>query len=653
MAILGCLMINRFFFFVCLFLLFSCADEPKPFEIESVELKPAPTTPPEWTKEAVWYQIMVERFHNGDLSNDPTIEDIQGAHPDFVPSNWASTPWTQDWYKEDAYFPEVDGKLDSSNRPITNFDTKTALRRYGGDLQGVIDKLDYLEKLGINAIYFNPINDSPSLHKYDARHWRHVDANFGPDPIGDRKLINNEDPADPSTWVMTSADKLFLDLIKQAKARSIRVILEYSWDHTGQTFWALQDVLKNQQASKFADWYWVKSFDDPVSPENEFEHRGWFGVFDLPEIQATENAAYSDRVKLIDGDIKSQTAKDHILAVTRRWLDPNGDGDPADGVDGYSLDVAAKLPLDFWREYRIFVKSINPEAYLIGEVWWEKWPDKLFDPQPVLQGDIFDAVINYRWYRAARYFFAKAPSTIAPSEFSASLKALSQNVDDNFNYAMMNMSASHDSPRLLTSLFNKNKYKFEANVSQDENYKAHKPDEKAFNTAKLLLVHQFTYVGAPQIWAGDEMGMWGSDDLHTRKPLIWPEYEFEDESFHPLGKTRANEQVKFNQDLFDYYQFMVKLRRANPVLASGKLEFTEFSDSKQLLSYRRYDEKGNQVWVIFNTGNKLRQLIVPAVVVNTQKWQVWRSTRGTNILRSAPSEQLSIEPQSAMVIIAN
>lgn len=646
-------MIIRYFTFLCLFLLFACAEEPKPFGIESVEIKPAPTTPPQWAKEAVWYQIMVERFHNGDPSNDPTINDIQGTYPGYVPSNWSITPWTQDWYKEDAYFAEVDGKLDFTGMPVTNFDAKTALRRYGGDLQGVLDKLDYLQNLGINAIYFNPINDAPSLHKYDARHWRHVDVNFGPDPTGDRKLIESENPVDPSTWLMTSADKLFLEVIKQAKVRNIRIILDYSWNHTGHTFWAWQDVLKNQQSSAFADWYWVKNFDDSATPENEFEYRGWFGVFDLPEIQETQYADHSQRVSLIEGDIKSQAAKDHIFAVTQRWLDPNGDGDPSDGVDGYRMDVAAELPLGFWREYRTFVKSVNPEAYLIGEIWWEKWPDELFDPKPVLQGDIFDAVMNYRWYKAARHYFAKAPNTITPSQFATHLTALTQNVDSHYNYAMMNMSASHDSPRLLTSLFNQNKYKFNAKATQDENYKVHKPDSKTINAAKLLLAHQFTYIGAPQIWAGDEMGMWGSDDPNNRKPLIWPEFKFENESVHPLGKTRPSDDVKFNQDLFDYYQFMVKLRRANPVLSTGKFEFTEINDSEKLLSYRRFDDSGNQVLIVFNTGKKRRQLIIPVVLVNTHNWQVWRSTQGTNIFTSAPSELLSIEPESAMVIIAN
>ena len=124
------------------------------------------------------------------------------------------------------------------------------------------------------------------------------------------------------------------------------------------------------------------------------------------------------------------------------------------------MDVAAEIPLDFWREYRKIVRSVNPNAYLLGEVWWEVWPDRLLDPEPFLKGDIFDAVMNYRWYRSARHFFNKSPSEISVSEFVDSLTSYTSNLRNESNYSMMNMTASHDVPRLATSLLNKNKYKY-------------------------------------------------------------------------------------------------------------------------------------------------------------------------------------------------
>ncbi|RLD71428.1 MAG: alpha-amylase, partial [Bacteroidetes bacterium] len=146
---------------------------------------------PEWSRNAIWYQVFVERFRNGDTSNDPKVEDIQGTYPDETPEGWKITPWGHDWYKPDDWF---------ANSSLPDQWNNLQARRYGGDLQGVLDQLDYLQSLGINAIYFNPLNDSPTLHKYDPRHWRHIDRNFGPDPEGDKKIISEENPIDPATW---------------------------------------------------------------------------------------------------------------------------------------------------------------------------------------------------------------------------------------------------------------------------------------------------------------------------------------------------------------------------------------------------------------------------------------------------------------------
>lgn len=474
--------------------------------------------PPQWAQDAVWYQIFVERFRNGDLSNDPSPNDLAGTYPGTVPSDWRVTPWHTDWYQPDSYFASLTGARDFLDNPVNSFDQKTALRRYGGDLQGVLDKLDYIQSLGINAIYFNPLNDAPSLHKYDARHWRHIDRNFGPDPKGDAALFLKETPSDPTTWQFSAADKLFLKLIDEAHQRGIKVILDYSFNHTGHTFWAWQDVLINQQNSPYADWYWVKQFDDPTTDLNEFDYRGWFGVFDLPELRETHYIDHSERIVAAEGNLFNEQAKQHIFNVTKRWLDPNNDGDPSDGIDGFRLDVAAELPFGFWREYRQVVKAINPDAYLVGEVWWEQWPDKLLDPAPFLKGDVFDGVMNYRWYRTARKLFGQATPSILPSVAVSQLRSQDSTLGKAYRFANMNMSASHDTPRLVTSIANLGKYKVDAKAQQDANYVIEKPTQQAYADARLLALFQYTYVGAPQLWAGDEMGMWGSDDPHTRKP---------------------------------------------------------------------------------------------------------------------------------------
>lgn len=177
--------------------------------------------PPSWAASAVWYQIFVERFSNGDQKNDPGMEDINipPLHQ-IAPRNWSVTPWTFNWFEQEDW-------AKATGKPFMD---NLQYRRFGGDLQGVLNKLDYLKDLGINALFINPLNDAPSLHKYDARSYHHIDVNFGPDPVGDKRMIALENPADPATWKWTSADKLFLKLIEEAHKRGIRVILDYSWN---------------------------------------------------------------------------------------------------------------------------------------------------------------------------------------------------------------------------------------------------------------------------------------------------------------------------------------------------------------------------------------------------------------------------------------
>lgn len=573
-----------------------------------------PTTafenPPEWSKEAIWYQIFVERFRNGDSSNDPTANDIIGAYPGMVPEGWAVTPWTHDWYKDDPYFENLDEIRDFFGNELNYFGQKAQLRRYGGDLQGVLDKMDYLEDLGITAVYFNPLNDAPSLHKYDPRNWHHIDRNFGPTPGEDAKMIASEDPTDASTWTWTGADKLFLKVIEEFHKRDIKVIMDYSWNHTGIEFWAWKDILENGKDSEYADWYWVEAFDDPATEENEFEYVGWAGVRSLPEIKETVRQDHSVSVEVFEGDIYNDAVKQHIFDITRRWLDPNGDGDPSDGVDGYRLDVAAETPLGFWREFRKVVRDINPDTYLLGEIWWRQFPDHLLNPEPVVKGDIFDAPMNYRWYRATRHFFNQSPHKISVSEYVDSLESFKANLRPQSNYAMMNLTASHDVPRFGTSIYNKNKYKYQAKPDDNPAYRIDKPDAEAYETMKMILVQQFTYVGAPQIWAGDEMGMWGADDPSTRKPLIWKDYDFEPETTHPNDLERPTNEVKFNDEWFELYKQLIQIRTENPVLTHGELKYLIVDDEQEILAYSRFNDT-YEVIAVFNSSSEEQMISVP------------------------------------------
>ncbi|MBP7462095.1 MAG: alpha-amylase, partial [Candidatus Delongbacteria bacterium] len=173
-----------------------------------------PPRVPNWAGDAIWYQIFPERFDNGNPANDPTPADMAGAWPYQIPEGWSITSWTSDWY----------AMSDWETQNGHDFYWNTGVRRYGGDLEGIIRRLDYLQNLGINAIYLNPIFEAASHHKYDATLYHHIDNNFGPNPDLDKIIWSQENPADPATWGWTTADTLFLHLIRACHLRGMKII---------------------------------------------------------------------------------------------------------------------------------------------------------------------------------------------------------------------------------------------------------------------------------------------------------------------------------------------------------------------------------------------------------------------------------------------
>jgi glycosidase len=588
---------------------------------------------PSWAADAIWYQIFVERFRNGDPSNDPTPHDMVGVTDEPVPAGWRPTPWTQDWYAREPWAAAT-GK---------DFYGTVNFRRYGGDLQGLLDRLDYLQDLGVTALYLNPINDAPSLHKYDARTYHHIDRNFGPNPRGDEARMAAETPWDPATWGWTAADSLFLALVREVHRRGMRIIVDYSWNHTGITFWAWRDLLAHQRDSRFADWYEVQRFDDPATADtNEFAYRGWVGVPWLPEwkkVGRPEGQTHG----AIDGNLVP-AVRDLVFAVTRRWLDPDGDGDLSDGVDGFRLDVAEMVPLGFWREYRTFVRSINPEAYLVGEVWWETWPDKMYDPAPWLQGDVFDAVMNYRWYMPTRSFFAGAPPGFSPTAYAAHLDSLGAGIGPSYRKAMMNLAASHDTPRFGTSVYNLGRYKYHANPREDPDYRIDRPDERTRRIQAMILVQQFTYVGAPHVWNGDEVGMWGADDPDERKPVVWGDLTHDDEITHPFGRPRNRDRVAPDTAMFRVYRDLIALRKRHlRLFVDGPLHWLLTDDARGLLAYERV--RGEQRAIVaFNPSDEPHEISVAA----DGTYRVGYPAGGAAVVAHG-TLTASLPPRSAMV----
>ncbi|MCF7885789.1 MAG: glycoside hydrolase family 13 protein [Candidatus Marinimicrobia bacterium] len=539
-----------------------------------------------WAVDAIWYQIFPGRFHNGDPSNDPTKKSLEGTWPYDYQEKWQLMPWTDAWYKLQSW-EKYNGE---------GFYYNAQLRRYGGDLQGILDKLDYLQKLGINALYLNPIFESPSSHKYGATMYRHIDNNFGPNPNKDSLIWKAETPDDPATWKWTTADKLFLKLIKELHKRNMKIIIDGVFNHVGIPFWAFQDVKEKGKKSKYSDWFVIESFDDPKTPENEFKYHGWYGIPDLPELEEDKNGP-------------CQAYRQHIHNIVKRWCDPNGDGNPEDGIDGWRLDVAHQVSMKFWKDFSSWVREINPDAYLTGEVWWKNFEENvMYDASPYLEEGPFDAVMNYRFTDAMAKAFINQEDQILPSELDQLLGFIRSNYPDKSQLMLQNLMGSHDIERFASMAVNPDRWIDHAsNLQYDKDFKIRKPNQAEKQIQKVIIAFQFTYPGAPYIYYGDEVGMWGADDPDCRKPMIWEEFGYEDEKYHPFGLDRPVNEVQVDHDLFNYYKKFIDIRKKYKCLRTGTYKTLLTDDKNMLFAFeRRLSDE--QIIVLFNLSEKTKRI---------------------------------------------
>ncbi|GAB2694696.1 alpha-glycosidase [Paenibacillus thermoaerophilus] len=303
--------------------------------------------PPAWVKDAIFYQIFPERFANGDPSNDP-----EGVLP------WGGKPTP------------------------TNF--------FGGDLEGVLQKLDYLSELGVTAIYFNPIFQATTNHKYDTADYFTVDRHFG-----DNETLKR--------------------LVDACHARGIKVMLDAVFNHCGRTFAPFLDALEKGEASRYADWFVVREWPLTVK-----EGVPTYETFAFEPIMPKLNTSNPE-------------VQDYLLRAAEYWIREVG-------IDGWRLDVANEVDHRFWRRFRDVVKAANPDAYILGEIW--------HDSLPWLLGDQFDAVMNYPFTNATLDFFARGKTDAV--SFANAISRQIASYPQQVNEAAFNLLDSHDTPRLLT-----------------------------------------------------------------------------------------------------------------------------------------------------------------------------------------------------------
>lgn len=594
-------------------------DLTPPFELPMFTAVRPTLDVPDWAQHAQWYQIFTERFRNGNPENDPGQFDYERL-----------VPWNGDWW---STLPGEAAGEENFYQGAGNVWS----RRYGGDLQGIREKLPYLRKLGINAIYLNPVFEAESMHKYDTADFRHVDDNFGvgegvhhrdTETQSEYPYAVEGETEDPSTWKWSASDKLFLDFLEEAHAQGFRVIIDGVFNHVGRAHPFFMDVLEKGKNSKYADWFEITDWGDEANwrpMEDPFEVHGKPGG-----IQWAAWDRANGHLPVFKKDAELGLApgpREHIMAVTKRWLDPDGDPSTRDGVDGWRLDVPMDIPMPFWRDWRTVVKEANPDAYITGEVWTEA--------QQWLQGDTFDAVMNYQFAMATQDFFVDERTAIPPTAFAARLEELTQLYPRPMTLALQNLFDSHDTDRLASMFVNPDRPYDGANRLQDNSlnfdgppYEKRPPDSEEWTRFKQAVVFQQTFVGAPMTYYGNEAGMWSPDDPSNRQPFPWPD------------QGPCPRDVGFNEDIFRHYQRAIALRNTLPALQTGSFAVTMTDDERGIFAFtRELDEQ--TVHVVLNRSDE-EQIVT--LSVQPGMWINYLDPEQTDvILKDAPAARPTLE----------
>jgi len=290
-------------------------------------------------------------------------------------------------------------------------------------------------------------------------------------------------------------------------------------------------------------------------------------------------------------------------------MSPNDD--TKKGIDGWRLDVAFCVPHGFWKEWRKWVKSINSEAYMVAEV-----VAKIDVTKPYLQGDEFDAVMNYNFaFASAEFFFNPDSTRINVSEYDKRLRNLRELYPQGVAYVCQNLFGSHDSNRIGSHIVNAGIGNFtnwgdyfnKSNAANNIDYDVSKPKIEDIKLQKLFIIMQMTYVGAPMIYYGDEVGMWGANDPDCRKPMIWNDIKYQDEIYKPDQSKRSPDKVEVNQDLKEHYKKLIAIRNNNLALQLGSFSTILCDDIKDVYVFERIYEN-QKIYVVLNNSNSNNEI---------------------------------------------
>ena len=276
------------------------------------------------------------------------------------------------------------------------------------------------------------------------------------------------------------------------------------------------------------------------------------------------------------------------------------------GIDGWRLDVAYDVGHPFWKDWRKWVRSINPTAYLTAEL-----VDPIEKTRPYLMGDEFDATMNYNFAFIVHDFFVQDTSGSTVTRFDGKLKELREAFGEDVAFNMQNLMNSHDATRLASAVANPDGEKFGnwgkyfnwSQKSNNRNYNTQKPTPEQRKKQKLIIAFQMLYLGSPMFFYGDEAGMWGANDPDCRKPMLWPGKNYDAETFNPNQTKHNPDEVIFDQDLFDWYKKFISFRQQYKSIRLGSYSTLAIDDEKKLYAFSRKLGK-EEVIIIINRSDK-------------------------------------------------